>query len=141
MQLTRLIYASKHDGACDETIDRILQTSRANNVRWGLTGALVVSEHHFLQLLEGDRPAVAECFKRIMLDKRHHDIHLIISGDVVCRTFRAWSMHRIETSRIKAQLLARYTRNGAFDPLRMSQVAIEDMCRVLSNGDWDSLAA
>ena len=44
MQLTRLIYASKHDGVCDKTIDCILQTSRANNVRWGLTGALVVSD-------------------------------------------------------------------------------------------------
>lgn len=141
MQLTRLIYASRHDRPSVETIDRILQTSRANNVRTGITGALVIGEHHFLQLLEGDRPAVAQCFMRIMSDNRHHDIQIIGCGDAAQRSFTEWSMHRIETSRIKTHIMSRYTRNGAFDPLRMSQIAIEDMCRVLSKGDWDALAA
>ena len=141
MQLTRLIYASKHEGRSIETLDRILQSSRANNVRAGITGALVIDQGHFLQLLEGDRPAVAQCFMRIMLDRRHHDIHVISSGDTDVRLFMEWSMHRIETSRIKKQIMARYTTGEKFEPLTMSQLAIEDMCRTLSGGNWEQLAA
>ena len=141
MQLTRLIYASKHDGTAVETLDQILQSSRANNVRVGTTGALVIGEQHFLQLLEGERAAVAQCFMRIMSDKRHHDIQVLSSGDAEYRLFLEWSMHRIETSRIKQQIMSSYTVKGVFDPLLMSQVAIEDMCRTLSAGGWDALAA
>ncbi len=141
MRMTQLIYASNHGGASVDTLDRILQTSRANNVRDGITGALVISEKHFLQLLEGDRFAVGQCFMRITQDDRHHGIQLISSGDAEHRLFLEWSMHRIETSRIKQEILSRYTINGTFDPVRMPQRTIEDLCRVLSEGDWDSLAA
>ena len=78
---------------------------------------------------------------RIMQDARHHDIQVICSGDAEHRQFVEWSMHRIETSRIKQQILSRYTINGKFNPLRMSQIAIEDLCRTLSAGDWEALAA
>jgi hypothetical protein len=52
-----------------------------------------------------------------------------------------WRMHRIETSRIKKHILSRYTVKGTFDPVHMSQLAIEDMCQTLSAGDWEALAA
>ena len=141
MQLTRLIYVSNHTGMAVETLDHILQTARANNVRCGITGALVIGEQHFLQLIEGDRAAVGQCFMRIMQDDRHHGIQIISSGDVEHRLFHEWSMHRIETSRIKQEIISRYTINGTFDPLQMSQFAIEDLCRTLAEGDWDALAA
>lgn len=141
MKLTQLIYVSKHDGTSVETLDRILQISRANNARDNITGALVIGERHFLQLLEGNRSAVGQCFMRIAQDDRHRDIQVICSGDKEHRLFLEWSMHRIETSRIKQEILSRYTIEGSFDPLRMTQFAIEDLCRTLSAGDWEALAA
>jgi len=141
MQLTRLIYVSKHNGVDADTLDRILQTSRANNVRDGVTGALIIGDQNFMQLLEGDRAAVGACFMRITRDDRHQGIQVICSGDEEHRLFFEWSMHRIETSRIKQEILSRYTIDGDFDPVRMSQFAIEDLCRTLSEGDWDALAA
>lgn len=141
MQLTRLIYASRHDRTKVETLDRILQSSRANNVRDGITGALVIGDQHFLQLLEGDRRAVAQCFMRIISDVRQHDIQVVSAGDCEHRLFLEWSMHSIETSRIKREIMSRYTTQGNFDPARMSQAAIEDMCRTLSAGGWEQLAA
>ena len=141
MQLTRLIYASNHDGITPEMLDRILQASRANNVRDGITGALVIGERHFLQLLEGDRSAIGRCMMRVMQDNRHHGIQVISTGEVGHRLFYEWSMHSIETSRMKKAILSNYEINGAFDPVRMSQFAIEDLCRVLSAGDWQALAA
>ena len=74
MQLTRLIYAVNLDGTANETLDRMLQPSRARNVRNGITGAMVINEAHFMQLLQEDRYAVAQCFMRIMQDNRHHDV-------------------------------------------------------------------
>jgi len=141
MQLTRLIYVSKHKGVDSGSLDRILQASRSNNARDGITGALVIGEQHFLQLLEGERSAIGACFMRITRDTRHHGIQVICSGDEEQRLFVEWSMHRIEASRIKQEIMSRYTINGDFDPIRMSQFAIEDFCRTLSAGDWDALAA
>ncbi len=141
MQLTRLIYASSHDGTSVETLDQILQTSRANNVRDGITGALLTSEKNFLQLLEGDRSAVAQCILRIVQDDRHYGIQLISSGDAEHRLFMEWNMHSIEVRRVKQEILSRYTIGGNFEPFRMSQFAIEDLCRVLSANDWDAYAA
>ena len=141
MQLTRLIYASTHDEMTFEAIDHILQRSRANNERDGITGALVVSDQNFMQLLEGDRTAVAKCFMRIMQDDRHRDIQIISVGDAKDRFFHEWSMHLIKASRIKDDILSRYLIDGAFDPARMSEFSIRDLCRALAAGDWDKLAA
>ena len=101
MLLTRLIYASKHDSIIAETLDRILQTSRGDNVRDGITGAPVIGEPHFLQLLEGDRSAIGRCMMRVMQDNRHHGIQVISTGEVAHRLFYEWSMHSIETSRME----------------------------------------
>ncbi len=141
MLITRLIYASHHDDTPIEILDQILRKSRANNVRDGISGALVIAKGHFLQLLEGDRQAVAQCFMRIAQDRRHRDVSLISAADTDFRLFHEWSMHRIEASRIKQEILSCYTINGVFDPVSMSQAAIEDMCRTLSVGHWDALAA
>ncbi len=141
MQLAQLIYASRHDGTAVDTLDRILQKSRDNNVRDGITGALIVGDQHFMQLLEGEATTIGECFMRIMRDDRHHGIQVLCAHDVDHRLFAEWSMHRIETFRIKQKILSRYTIEGVFDPARMSQRAITDMCRTLAAGDWDALAA
>lgn len=141
MQLTRLIYASKHNGTSPEALDKILQISRRNNVRDNITGALIISDQTFMQLLEGERDAVGRCFMRVMKDNRHRDIQVICSGDVEGRLFVEWSMHQIETSRVKQEILSRYTINGAFEPSQMSQFAIEDLCRTLSAGNWEAIAA
>lgn len=141
MQLTRLIYASIHDGIAFEAVDQILQKSRANNDRDGITGALVVGEQSFMQLLEGDRTAVAACFMRIMQDGHHRDIKIISAGDIERRSFLEWSMHLIRASRIKEEIMSRYLIDNRFEPAQMSELAIKDLCQALSVGDWEKQAA
>lgn len=141
MQLTRLIYASVHGGISTEVVDEILRQSRKNNERDNITGALVVGGNHFMQLLEGGRTAVSDCFMRIMQDDRHRAIQVIYSGDAERRIFLEWRMHLIEESRINRDILSRYMIDGVFDPTRMSEFAIRDLCRALSAGDWDLQAA
>lgn len=124
-----------------EAVDSILRQSHANNERDNITGALVVSKHHFLQLLEGGRTLVATCFMRIMQDNRHRDIQIIGAGDAESRIFHEWRMHLIEASRMKQDILSRYSIGDIFDPTKMSEFAIRDMCRALSEGDWERHAA
>lgn len=141
MQLSRLVYTSKHRGLTADIIDRLLQKSRANNVRDLVTGALVVCEKQFMQLIEGDRIEIGKCFMRIMLDRRHYDIQVISCGDVSQRLFQEWNMHLIKASKIKRNIMSRYTIEGDFNPSLMSAFAIEDLCRTLARGNWEAEAA
>ncbi len=141
MQLTRLIYTSRHKPLKPEVVERILQKSRANNVRSQLTGALIVAESHFMQLLEGGRTEISQCFMRIMQDRRHHDIQVISCGDVSKRLFQEWNMHLIEAPRIKEEIMSGFRTNGTFNPATMSEFAIEDLCRTLAAGQWEAEAA
>jgi len=141
MQLVRLIYASSHSNTPIGTIDRILQRSRENNGRDVITGALVVGDDFFLQVLEGSRAAVSNCFMRIMQDDRHREIQVISVADIKDRNFLEWTMHFIRASRIKEEILSRYHINGGFDPAKLSERAIRDLCRTLSRDGWEKQAA
>jgi hypothetical protein len=141
MQLSRLVYTSSHNGVSAEVIDRILQKSRANNVRDLITGALIVCDRHFMQLIEGSRSEIGKCFMRIMQDRRHYDIQVISCGDVSLRLFQEWNMHLIRASKIKREIMTSYMIDGSFKPGLMSEFAIEDLCRTLARGNWEANAA
>ena len=132
MQLTRVIYASNHGGVDAGALDDILLRSRANNERDGITGVLVASEENFMQLLEGGRTVVAECFMRIMKDIRHQHIKVLLADEAGFRLFSKWSMHCVDTSHAEQEILSRYRIDGTFDPAGMSQAAIEELCLALS---------
>ncbi len=139
--LTRLIYSSHHSDLDIEVFDNILSKSRENNARDSITGALVISEDGFMQLLQGSRCAVGQCFFRIMMDNRHDQIQVVSCGDVNQRLFKEWTMHLIRASRIKQEIMSHYLIDGAFRPDLMSEFALADLCRTLSDGDWDAEAA
>ncbi|TJZ89944.1 BLUF domain-containing protein [Paracoccus gahaiensis] len=132
MQLTKLIYTSNHGGLTAKALDDLLLKSRANNERDGITGVLIASDEDFMQLLEGGRAVVAECFMRIMKDDRHQSIRVLMAGESGARLFSEWSMCSLDASQVDKGIVSRYWINGTFDPARMSQVAIEDLCRELS---------
>jgi hypothetical protein len=70
----------------------ILEKSRANNVRHGLSGVLVGNENWFVQVLEGPYQPLHEVLNRILVDTRHHDVHLFEVAVVPSRLFGTWSM-------------------------------------------------
>lgn len=139
MTPTRLIFSSTRADPSPQTVDSILRVSRANNVRDGVTGLLIVGEWQFVQLLEGDRASVSRCFLRITRDPRHQDRQVISTGDVPHRLFADHSMERIDFSSVRSSVLQRYLINGAFEPSRMPHVAIEQFCRELSEGGGGAL--
>lgn len=89
----RLVYSSRRAAACGEAdIVAILDASRRNNARDGLTGALMVAPSGFAQVLEGPRRAIEEAFERIEMDDRHDGALVLSFEPIDGRAFAGWAM-------------------------------------------------
>lgn len=93
----RLVYTSRNllGGRDDEqaaVVAEILATSKRNNARVGVTGALLFNAGSFAQVLEGPRGAVEGTFERIQRDPRHSDVSVLQCEPVAARGFPNWSM-------------------------------------------------
>jgi hypothetical protein len=89
----QLVYISTAREPISETmLESILEASRRNNTRNGITGLLVAGGRRFLQALEGPEQAVLEAFARIKADPRHHAFVLLTGRSVEKRTFGEWAM-------------------------------------------------
>ena len=76
----------------DGDLNAILDLSRTNNRRIGVTGLLLHLDRGFLQILEGPKDAVLELFHAIERDDRHIGVRVLIQQDVPERLFADWSM-------------------------------------------------
>jgi hypothetical protein len=70
----------------------ILNVSKRNNARDGITGVLMHHDGIFFQILEGDKRAVENCYERILNDRRHSSLSVIIDGAIDSITFPDWIM-------------------------------------------------
>jgi hypothetical protein len=128
----RLIYVSVRQGRDDRDLDAILAASQRRNGEGGITGALVVGERHFLQLLEGRCADLGRCFGLIARDPRHADVQVISAGEARHRLFPDWSMRVVEQSMVMRMILRRLGAADTFSPPQMSQAAVEDLFRRLA---------
>ncbi len=96
-QLYRLVYCSRNllQGSLAEItkeLEQILVSSRVNNQKAGITGALLYNDGMFAQALEGPLPELANVFEIIQRDPRHREIVVVQSGPSEKRDFPAWAM-------------------------------------------------
>jgi hypothetical protein len=76
----------------DDDIAAILTTSRANNSRDGLTGALLYHGGRFVQILEGPESQVRTKFATISSDTRHRNVQVMRERSILDRQFPQWTM-------------------------------------------------
>ena len=76
----------------DHELADILRVARVNNAAQGITGALLLYDDWFAQVLEGPEAAVRDLFHRIAQDKRHDGVELLDQGPVEKRVFERWAM-------------------------------------------------
>lgn len=92
----RLIYRSRSllpgPGAQEAALAEILRVSRVNNDRAGVTGALMLYDDWFAQVLEGPETTVRTLFDRIKGDQRHDSVELDETVAAGARLFGRWSM-------------------------------------------------
>jgi hypothetical protein len=94
----RLIYRSRSRIATEErsaALADIFGVARSNNKQAGITGALLVTDHWFVQALEGDEPTVRRLYDRIRDDARHDEVTVIESTAVDERVFSRWAMAEV----------------------------------------------
>jgi len=101
--LFRLVYCSRNmipaqQGDPAAEVGQILDASRSNNARDGVTGALLYSDGCFAQVLEGGLDAVQRTFERIQCDKRYGDVIVLQAGQADGRLFGMWNMALAETA-------------------------------------------
>jgi hypothetical protein len=95
-QLHSLIYKSHcKDLANWDLVNSILASSTRNNPENDITGVLVATETHFLQVLEGEFEVLNLIFERIARDTRHDTVQLISFTEIKERQFSDWAMHGI----------------------------------------------
>jgi Sensors of blue-light using FAD len=84
-------------GQRDAALGEIFSAARSKNKSLDITGALLITDHYFAQILEGDETGVRSLFERIGQDERHEDVRLVKEGMVAGRTFPRWAMARVSS--------------------------------------------
>lgn len=89
--LVRVVYVSHMAGSTGHAdLERLLASAR--NRQLDLTGALVVCEGRFAQVLEGRPEAVDEMMAKIGADRRHEALRVLMHASVEKRLFPDWDM-------------------------------------------------
>lgn len=97
----RLIYRShSRVGPADReaALADIFREARSNNEVLGVTGALLITDHWFVQALEGAAAEVQGLYERISRDARHEHVTLIEADHVPARVFSRWAMAQVSAS-------------------------------------------
>lgn len=93
----RLIYISRYrprtlQSSASDCAVAIARQARNRNRELDLTGALIGTENHFAQILEGEEVAIRNMMRRIGTDRRHDLVRVVSEGSVGQRIFSDWSM-------------------------------------------------
>ena len=92
----RIIYKSRSVAPLDwDAVRSITGASENNNEKCGVTGVLLASRSHFMQVLEGNFEDVNSVFRRIARDTRHEELSIISFTVVDARLFGGWGMRGI----------------------------------------------
>lgn len=104
-RLCSMVYKSRCKEVANwQMVESILASSSHNNPKNGITGVLIATETHFLQVLEGEFEALNETFEKISRDSRHDKVQLISFTDIEERKFGIWAMHGIGLFELNREL-------------------------------------
>jgi hypothetical protein len=119
--LVRLLYASRAASPLTAPIiDSILETSRENNPRQGITGLLCFSDDIFIQVVEGGRDEVCELFNTIVRDDRHTNVRILTYEEISERRFGGWLMGQVNLAKVNPALLLKYSEKAVLNPFNCS---------------------
>jgi hypothetical protein len=132
MKLIRLTYFSRNRlgdwySSKDCGVAEILSVSIANNLRDGITGALICDERWFVQALEGVEGKVSAAFERILRDQRHRDVSLVTMQPVTERHYPNSAMNCVFRDEDNGDLFRHYGEGEHFDPRQMRPDRLSDL--------------
>lgn len=92
MEQCIVYFSSSADSLDENELATILQQSRHNNSKLGITGIILYVRGNIIQVLEGAKQAVDALYERIQHDHRHTDIVTVLNRPISQRQFGNWSM-------------------------------------------------
>lgn len=95
LNLSLLVYVSRSTLSIDgdaAVVEDIVKVANIRNALLRVTGALVYTELHFAQVLEGPAPAIEKLMASIRQDQRHTDLTVVAEHKAASRRFGAWEM-------------------------------------------------
>jgi FAD-dependent sensor of blue light len=91
--LWQLAYSSAaSDGFTLTDLEEILRFAREHNARQDISGMLLFEGNSFLQVPEGEGPAIDALLERIRNDRRHSRTVLLLREPIDKRSFADWTM-------------------------------------------------
>ena len=114
--LSFLIYASTRRNGVTIDLEELLRQARQSNRDRLITGILLFSGYHFVQVLEGGRQVINETFGRIARDDRHDDVQLLCVDEIGERRFGDWSMAYLPDSQACRERISALTGDDRFAP-------------------------
>ena len=93
MALRRIIYTSQaSEEFSKRSLLNLLHDSRAFNTIDNISGVLMHRDSYFLQVIEGESQVIDDLFKRLLKDRRHKEVKIILDSYVDSRLFSNWAM-------------------------------------------------
>ena len=93
-------------------VQQVMHSSEVHNEKAQVSGMLIATNSHFLQVLEGPYETVNETFMRIVSDARHEEVKLISFNIIDTRIFQVWGMLGIGifdlNQRLETELITKY---------------------------------
>jgi hypothetical protein len=99
--LTRLLYMSHSRIPRTDrptVLAQIFSYARSHNKAAAISGALLITDHYFAQVLEGPPGAVEELYGRISDDPRHEQLTVLETATSTQRVFPGWAMAQVSTA-------------------------------------------
>jgi hypothetical protein len=91
--MKRLIYISKiRPSVKDDALYELLANARESNREAGISSLLIHSDPLSLQVLEGEKNSLADCYARIRRDWRHENCQILFHDTVAHRAFAGWPL-------------------------------------------------
>ncbi len=76
----------------EKDLSILLEQSRPNNAKLGITGVMLYVRGSIIQVLEGKKEAIEGLYERIQRDQRHHNVTRVLNRPIAQRLFANWSM-------------------------------------------------
>lgn len=146
MALLQLIYASAATHRFAEAeLQTLLIQARERNAVTGITGILLYHKRSFLQVLEGEADPVLETYDRILADRRHEELLILLSGPIKERSFPDFRMGFVSTVPEKMRSMPGYTNffspGAPFLPLPGDSMKTARIITGFREGKWHQALA
>jgi len=109
-EIRQIVYASAATRPLSpQQLAEILEAARDNNGDENITGMLLYRRGHFLQVLEGPDEQLSELLLKLNKDPRHHQVQVLLDGQIPSRAFGTWSMAFQDVSGLEPDELPAYS--------------------------------